>query len=172
MALSNNANSQFLREEAGLRVIFVSDENDQSPGTVADYVQYYQGLKPQASDVILSDISGGIGGCQGAGGNASSGSRYVAATVATGGVSAAICGANWVATLSSLAWLSQSLADTFELSRQPVEDTLEVRVNGVNVYVGWTYDTSLNAIVFDPTHIPEDGDEIEIEYSMTGDCSD
>jgi hypothetical protein len=96
----------------------------------------------------------------------------VAASLATGGVSALICDANWVATLSALAWLSQSVADTFELSQTPVESTIEVRVNGSNTYVGWFYNSALQAIVFDLSHIPEVGDEIDIEYAVSGECGD
>ncbi len=171
-ALSNPANDQFLRDAAGLRVMFVSDENDFSPAGVSDYVQYYQSLKERPEDAILSDISGGLAGCTGAGGQAFTAARYVAASVATGGISASICDSNWVATLSSLAWLSQSVPDTFELSRSPVEDSIEVRINGAGIYVGWTYNSALQAIVFDGSHVPENGDEIEIEYAILGECGD
>ena len=172
---SGNCTSGFDRgDDAGLRIIFVSDEQEQSSqlGSVQDYINYFYSLRGNPDKVILSDITGGLSGCSGAGGNAGSGSDYVAATVATGGVSASICDANWVATLSALAWLSQSYADTFELSQTPVEDTIEVRLNGVNVYVGWTYNSALNAIIFDLSHIPESGDEIQIEYTVLGDCGD
>ena len=161
-------------DAAGLRIIFVSDEQEQSSalGTVADYVNYFYTLRDNPDKMILSDITGGLTGCSGSGGSAGSGSDYVSATVATGGVSASICDNNWVATLSALAWLSQSYADTFELSRTPVEDTIEVRLNGVNIYVGWTYNSALNAIIFDLSHIPESGDQIAIEYTVLGDCGD
>ena len=161
-------------DAAGLRIIFVSDEQEQSSqlGTPGDYVNYFYSLRDNPDKMILSDISGGLSGCSGAAGSAGSGSDFVAATVATGGVSASICDSNWVATLSALAWLSQSYADTFELSRTPVEDTIEVRLNGVNIYVGWTFNSALNAIIFDLSHIPESGDEIAIEYTVLGDCGD
>jgi hypothetical protein len=161
-------------DDSGLRIIFVSDEQEQSTalGTVADYVAYFYTLRGNPDKMILSDITGGLSGCSGSGGGAGSGSDYVAATVTTGGVSASICDSNWVATLSALAWLSQSYADTFELSQTPVEDTIEVRLNGVNIYVGWTFNSALNAIIFDLSHIPEAGDGIEIEYTVLGDCGD
>ncbi len=161
-------------DEAGLRLIFVSDEQEQSTslGTVADYVNYFYSLRDNPDKMILSDISGGLSGCSGSGGSAGSGSDFVAATVATGGISASICDSNWVATLSALAWLSQSYADTFELSQTPVEDTIEVRLNGVNIYVGWTFNSALNAIIFDLSHIPESGDQIAIEYTVLGECGD
>ena len=174
-------NDGFLREEAGLRIIEVSDEQEQSTllnnGDPASYVSYFQGLKANPDHVVISDISGGLTGCSGAGGNASSGSDYVQATVMTGGISASICDPNWVSTLSALAWLSQSFADTFELSKTPVEETIEVRlstdgINFVPIYVGWIYDSALNAVVFDLDHIPDNGDVIEIEYTVLGDCED
>ena len=38
--------------------------------------------------------------------------------------------------------------------------------------LGWTFDSALNAIVFDAEHVPENGDLIEIEYTVLGDCQD
>ena len=171
-------NGGFLREDAGLRLIFVSDEQEQSgsaPGSLggpADYVGYYESLKANPEHLVVSDITGGMTGCSGAGGSASSGSDYVTGTNMTGGISASICDPNWVSTLSALGWLSQSFADTFELSQTPVEETIEVRLNGVPVFVGWVYDSALNAVVFDLDHVPENGDGIEIEYTVLGDCTD
>ena len=169
-------NGGFLRDDAGLRIIFVSDEQEQSNSVMgwsaADYVAYYQGLKANPEHVVLSDITGGMTGCSGAGGSASSGSDYVNSTNMTSGISASICDPNWVSTLSALGWLSQSFADTFELSQTPVEDTIEVRLNTVPIFVGWLYDAALNAIVFDLDHVPENGDAIEIEYTVLGDCTD
>jgi hypothetical protein len=171
-------NDGFMRDDAGLRIIQVSDENEQSGsasgslGGPTNYVAYWQSLKANPDHVVVSDISGGLTGCSGAGGSASTGADFVTATTMTGGVSASICDPNWVATLSALAWLSQSFADTFELSQTPVEDTIEVRLNTVPVFVGWTFDSALNAIVFDAEHVPENGDLIEIEYTVLGDCQD
>ncbi len=174
-------NDGFMRDEAGLRIISVSDEQEQSTllsnGDPGAYVNYFQGLKTNPDHVILSDITGGLTGCSGGSGSASSGSDYVQASVMTGGISASICDPNWVSTLSSLAWLSQSFADTFELSKTPVPETIEVRlstdgINFVPIYVGWSYDSALNALVFDLDHIPDNGDIIEAEYTVLGDCED
>jgi len=169
-------NDGFLREGAGLRIIFVSDEQDQS-GTiqswsVQDYVSYFQALKANPDHVALSDITGGLNGCSGGGGSASTGSDYVMGTDLTGGMSASICDPNWVSTLSALAWFAQSFADTFELSETPVEDSIEVRIDTVPIFVGWVYDSALQAIVFDVDHVPENDEEIEIEYVVLGTCAD
>jgi hypothetical protein len=135
-----------------------------------DYVDWFQSLKANPEHVVLSDITGGMAGCSGTGGSASTGSEYVLATQMTGGISASICDSNWVSTLSALGWLSQSFADTFELSQVPVADTIETRLNHVPIFVGWLFDAALNAIVFDLDHVPENGDVIEVQYSVQGDC--
>jgi len=178
MADNGTGNTGFLREDAGLRIIFVSDEQDQSSASgpagwaVGDYVSWFQSLKPNPDYLILSDITGGMAGCQGAGGSAEAATEYVLATAMTGGISASICDPNWVSTLSALGWLSQSFADTFELSQTPVENTIELRLNDVLVYVGWIYDSALNAVVFDSSHVPDNGDVIEISYTVVGVCVD
>ena len=46
------------------------------------------------------------------------------------------------------------------------DGSIEVRLNSVPVFVGWVYDSALNAIVFDVAHVPEDGVSLEIEYSV------
>tara|TARA_Y100001968_G_scaffold177003_1_gene162138 strand:- start:781 stop:2469 length:1689 start_codon:yes stop_codon:yes gene_type:complete len=169
------ANYGFMRDDAGLRIIFVSDEPEQSSGVlgwgVGDYVNFFQGLKANPDHVVLSDITGGISGCSGNGGSAQNGTGFVSATNMTNGISASICDPNWVSTLSALAWLSQSFADTFELSQTPVEDSIEVRMNGVPMFVGWTYNSGLQAIVFDIDYVPENGDTLEIEYTVLGACT-
>ena len=170
-------NYGFMREEAGLRIVFVSDEQEQSSSapsglTAQGYIDFFRGLKANPDHVVLSDITGGIAGCSANGNNADAGTDFFLATSQTGGISASICDPGWIATLQSLAWLSQSFADTFELSRTPVPETVAVSLNGVPVFVGWVYDSALNAVVFDLSHVPDNGDELDIEYTVQGDCSD
>jgi len=168
-------NDSFVRPLAGLRIIFVSDENDGSNmfPAVQDYVTFYQGLKSDPALVITSDITGGISGCQGPGGNAYVGTDYVTATNLTGGVSASICDAAWSGIMNNLGWMSVSLSDSFELSEtNPIVDTIIVYLDGVAVSVGWQYDTPTNAVVFDFDHIPSDQTQIDIEYAVYGDCFD
>lgn len=169
-------NYGFMREEAGLRIVFVSDEQEQSSSVqgwnATQYIDWYRAIKPNPDHVVLSDISGGIAGCSANSQNADPGTDFVLATNTSGGISASICDPGWISTLQSLAWLSQSFADTFELSRTPVPETVAVSLNGVPVFVGWVYDSALNAVVFDLSHVPENGDALDIEYTVQGDCSD
>lgn len=168
-------NAGFLRDDAALYVISVSDEQEQSSnfagGDPATYVSMFQSLKANPDHVVMSDITGGLTG----GGCASSGSDFVAASVLTGGISVSICTPDWVGSLSALGWLAQSAADTFELSSTPVPNTVEVRlsndgINYVPVYVGWVFDPNLNAVVFDLDHVPDNGDFIQIGYAELGNC--
>lgn len=56
----------------------------------------------------------------------------------------------------------------FVLSATPDPASLEVRLNTVPVFTGWTWDSALNAVVFDMDHVPETGDSIEAEYTTWG----
>ncbi len=153
-------NDGFLRDAAGLRIIFVSDEAEQSPGTVTDYVNQFWDLKVNPDHVVLSAIR-----------NPNAGQRYEQAAQMTGGLTESITNPNWVNTLSQLAWLSMFWQDTFELSQVPVEDTIEVEINHVPVYVGWSFDAVFNAVIFDQDYIPDTGDLVEINYNLLGDCN-
>jgi hypothetical protein len=169
-------NTGFYRDDAGLRVVFVSDEPDQS-GSWSTYLTNYQSLKSNPAHVILSGIVGTNGttatSCNGAGGNASAGTGYVDIVNATGGILGSICDGSWSQTLTQLGWLSLSLADTFPLSHEAVPSTIEVKLNGVDVFNGWVYDPNVDvngAVIFEPNYVPEDGDTVDISYGTPGSC--
>ena len=159
LAAPGGANDGFLREDAGLRVIYVSDEEDQSPDTVTHYVQLLQGLKTNPDHVVLSAIA-----------DPANSARYQQGINATDGIFESIANPNWVNTLSNLAWLSLSWQDTFELSHAPVVETIRVEINGVPVYSGWIYDLVINAVIFDGDYIPDTGDLVTIRYNLLGSC--
>ncbi len=169
-------NTGWYRQDAGLRLVYVSDEPDQS-GSWSTYLTNYQSVKSNPDHVIASAIVGTDGtnatSCNGAGGNASAGTGYVDIVNATGGILGSICQANWSQTLTQLGWLSISLADTFPLSHEAVPSTIEVKVNGVDVSTGWVYDPLVDvygAVIFEPNYVPEDGDTVDISYGTPGSC--
>lgn len=160
-------NYGFLRPDAELAVMFVSDEDDQSDSTVGGFIQSLQtlkGLKRVSLHALVGDVPMG---CSSSTGAADAGSRYYQAVDATSGTSASICG-------SLGPWLDdlvQSLAhvqDTFPLSRVPDPSTIEVRVDGVLLHErdvdGWTYLPDLNAVRIQGTPLPEAGQTIAILY--------
>ena len=166
-------NNDFFREDAGLRIVFVSDENDDS-GNWSGYTANFQSLKLNPDHVILSAICGTDGysavSCSGAGGYADAGSGYVEGVNQTGGILGSICDSDWSSALTNLAWITINLADTFALTYQAIPNTIAVYVNGVLVNAGWSYDPLLNAVVFDPAYVPDDGDSVDIDYGYFGSC--
>jgi hypothetical protein len=173
-AINNQSPNQgFWRQDAGLRVVYVSDEPDQS-GDWGTYLSYYQGLKADPSTVILSAICGTNGfvaqSCSGPGGSASPGSGYVDVANSTGGVLGSICDSDWSTVLTNLAWITVNLADTFTLTYVPITNTIEVYVDGSLQTMGWSWDANLNAVVFSPSYVPQDGAVIQILYDYYGNC--
>jgi uncharacterized membrane protein len=170
---NNNPNQGFWRQDAGLRVVYVSDEEDQS-GSWSTYLSYYQGLKADPDQVVLSAICGTDGynatSCSGPGGNANPGNGYVDVANATGGVLGSICDSDWSTVLTNLAWITVSLVDTFELSYDAIDGTITVYVNGVQQMIGWSFDANSNSVVFDPSYVPNDGDVVQINYGYYGAC--
>jgi len=174
MAISGTyPNSGFWRQDAGLQVVFVSDEEDQS-GSWSTYLSYYQGLKADPSYVTLSAICGTNGyvatDCTGPGGSGWAGYGYVDVANATGGVLASICDSDWSTALTNLAWITVNLQDTFVLSYTAIQSTIEVYVNGVLTTTGWSYDPNTNSVIFAPGFVPSDGDGIQIQYDYYGSC--
>jgi hypothetical protein len=162
MATPGGPNDGFLRDEAGLRVIVVSDEDDQSPDTVTHYVSLMQSLRVNPDHVIFSGITGQMTGCA----TAYSAPSYEQAIGMTGGLSESICTANWTNAVENLAYLAEHYADTFVLSAIPQAGTIEVFVNGSAVITGWSYEAALNAVVFDWASVPDNGDVVEIGYAQ------
>ena len=168
------ANDGFLRDSAGLRLVFVSDEDDSSwdLSEPQDYIDAFTALKVNPAHVIASDITGGPTGCVSDTANADPAPAYLEVTGATGGLSTLICDAGWVSTLTELAWLSDSRADTFGLSQPAAPGSALVWVADVAVLEGWTFDESLNAIVFEPDSVPSEGSLVSTEYLLAQECSD
>jgi hypothetical protein len=66
----------------------------------------------------------------------------------------------------------QTGVDTFELSQPRFGEPLEVLYNGAVSTTGWSFDWTLNAVVFEPGRIPAVGDVIDVTYTVFGGCED
>ncbi|MES2644892.1 MAG: choice-of-anchor D domain-containing protein [Myxococcota bacterium] len=159
--------SDFLRDDARLAVIVVSDEPDYSPEEWAFYLAHFQGLKADVDDVVVHAISGDWpSGC----GDASATDKVYQMTVETGGLYLSVCAADWASHLEALVEASSADLTSFELTEEPVPETIVVRVDGITTTVGWTYDAVGRSVDFDESHIPDGGSTIEVEYALQGDC--
>ena len=173
--LDNGYNAGFLRDDAKLTVIYVSDEDDQSPGEVEFYVQYFLNLKGTAEWVTLSAICGDLpDGCSDPTmGDASPGVRYHAALTRTGGAFHSICQSDWSGLMTDLGEDAFAPIRTFPLSRPADPATIAVTVdnnpvpeagipNGPN---GWTYIQQNNAVWFGDNVLPDVGSVVRITYT-------
>ena len=128
----------------------------------SDYSSSLISLKSSADLVIAHAIAGDYpSGCTTNGG-AQFGDGYYDVVNDLGGTFMSICASDWSTTMDTLARdsLSQSM---FALSDQPIEDTIEVLVDGV-ISSDWTYDAGYNAVSF--SIAPPDGSSVDITYGI------
>jgi hypothetical protein len=150
--------STFLRSDAYLAVVVISDEQDQSPKAVNYYSDLLKSYKSEGGLVkvySIVDIKGtpGITGAD---------VRYTQASQNTAGTVTDIH-QNFYATLSDLGNSIISLLDSFALSNNPVAGSLKVYVNGIET-TSYTYDAASRSIKFDAGNLPPVGADIKVTY--------
>lgn len=157
-------NEGFVRDEATLHVVFLSDEPDSSPGWQMegeywrDYVDPILYLKDDPAQVRFSAIVGPTpSGCQGA----APGFGYADAARATGGETLSIC-ADWSSDVDVLADASIQVA-FFALAHEPILETVQVAVDDEPRETGWAYDAEAGGIRFSED-LPGAWDEVRVQY--------
>ncbi len=177
---SGECNEGFLRDDARLHVIAVSDEPDQSACDIfdvdctdSDWENLVDRMIDQKGSPELSRISAVVGdlpdGCTSASNSAEPGTGYAEAVEATGGELLSLC-SSWSDNVLALADASTSYSDTFALEHTPVEETITVTINDEERDAGWEYDASLNVVIFSAAP-PEGGDLLVIRYTSSAvDC--
>ena len=161
--LVNNAYAQtWLRHDAALLVVFVSDEEEQSDDhfpVVGDYIDWY--ARQRNGSVFLSsivNIDPSVSLCNTNAYN--NGDRYEEATNYFGGVIVDICSSDWSAGVADAASRLEPY-EFIELTYEPIEESIRVFVNGALNY-DWYYSSTDNTIYF--TVIPGGNDLVEIGY--------
>lgn len=179
LALSSAANVDFLRDEAELSIIFVSDEEDGSPYPVNDYLNDYRAAKPDGgresmdvSALVVTDLS--TCNQQQLQAGATTGDRYLDVAEQGKGIIGNICSDDFASIVTDLSLNSSRLNDTFYLSSRPDLSTLEVEVNAEAFPCedgAWTYvleaqddGTELPAVIFERASLPAPSSQIAIRY--------
>jgi len=164
----NDGNAGFLRSDARLSVIVVSDADDQSPDTVENYESFFRSLKGnQPGQFVFSGILTPDNKSVTCPNGESSGDRYMQLANATGGVTENVCTSDWGATVAQLALAAFGPTTHFPLSVKPADTTqIQVEVNGQVVTSGWSYDAATNSVVFDQASAPPSGSSIDITYPV------
>lgn len=170
LALSGSKNPGFLREEASLSVIFVSDEEDASPLPVYEYIRAFEDIKGarsrdifNASSLIVTDEAA----CTGQG--STKGDRYIDMATETNGVIGNICANDFADIVTELSLNASRLQDTFYLSSEPDVPTLQVSIDETAVPCEdgtWTF-THIDdkpAVVFERSALPPPNAQIAIRF--------
>jgi hypothetical protein len=167
----NGYNQNFLREEASLHVVAISDENDHSgsnPVSLNEFIQYLLTLKWSSDMVTFSSITGPPSGCPTA---YEPGTQYLSITQAVTGIEWSICEDEWGQVLDELGMQAAGLKREFYLSEVPVPGSIEVWVvdDGITYAFeegeDWVYDRARNSIVFDD-YVPMPLSEVFIQYEV------
>ena len=186
-ALHGGLGDDFLRDDAFLSVIFVSDEEDGSPMPVNDYINSFREVKgPRASDsfnasaLVVTDLE--LCNRQQVNSGGTPGTRYIDVANQTVGIlgssrHASVCGHRRSAR-NSPAPASSRLSDRFYLSEKPNVSSLVVIIDEVETPCdvgGWTYQEveyegipDQPAIVFEREFMPPPYTEIVVQYNRGG----
>ncbi len=170
-------NPNFPRDDATLSVIFVSDEEDASPGSVSDYIDGFYDVHGHRNRdafnasalTVITPASCTPEQLQ----YSTKGTRYNAVAERTGGVVANLCEEDFGPIISELTLTTSAMRDTFYLSDRPKTETLTLGVGTEMLSCAdgsWSYELVGDegelrpAIVFSQLHIPPPDARIVAHY--------
>ena len=160
----NPYSSTWMRPEAGLLVVFVSDEDEQSTmeyPAVSDFMSWYQSMRMGSvfmASIINVEPEDSL--CGGWTPTHYVGKRYREATNMLGGVVLDICSEDWAPGVTD-ATHSIEPYESLELTHKAEPDSIRVFIDGILNY-DWYYVESDNTVYF--TTIPTAGELVEIGY--------
>lgn len=185
--VGDTANAGFLRDEADLAIVVVSDENDCSDEgalphvdqeecytsndllePLTSYIQAFEGLKGEEQDVTFSAIVGPpiVDGCE----DTKPGHRYLSMASELDGLKASICEADYAGIMSDLGLTATGVQTFFALQWTPDEESIEVTVDEAEVPTdpteqnGWSYRPEENTVHLWGAHTPPRGSTVRIHY--------
>ncbi len=185
MTLPGGPNAGFLRADAQLLVVFVSDEDDCSDNgildphgpeacytqsdrlpAVAGFLEQLWARKTARAQVQVGAIVGTSSSrCP----EVFPGRRYIEAAELTGGLVGDICEADWSGVLEDLGLTAVGIRSAFELSAAAVPGSLRVEIDGDAVEEspsdGWTYDAASGFLTFHGPAVPPRGSTIVARYT-------
>ena len=172
-------NGGFLREEAKLHVIMVSDEPDQSRGPTDLYVDFFRNIKGFRNEGLVAVSAIAKRDNERCSTDDDVGSeRYEDVVNALNGRFQSLCAQDWSANMRALGLDSLGLQVEFFLTRAATASTLQVCVRTGSTTAtcqavqqtsagapnGWFYDASNNSVVFNSGSVPGRGSRVEVRY--------
>ena len=125
--LVSGHNAGFLRSDAFLFMVFVSDEDDRSFGEVPYFLRRFEQIKGVGNDGMVN-IAAVVEVTAGSCPDAEPGQRYAALAERAGGVVGSICEENFAATLDALGFSAAGLRRLFALTEAAKPASLAVWV--------------------------------------------
>lgn len=178
--LVDTENAGFLRDDAVLAVVVISDEDDDSTIGDGSFITWLDGLKGDPAKTSFSAVVGDdtFIGCQSSGFppvTAGPGTRYIKYQEATGGTFQSICDEDFDEVLAYLGYGASGLSFEFPLDRVPRSAAgIKVEVDGKEVRRslrdGYIYDSVSNSVRFSKTAVPGPNAVIVISYPVDEDC--
>lgn len=164
-------NRGFMRQDATLHVVYVSDEQDDSPAELNFYTDFLMSIKGYQNPNLLYahavvagvEPEGTFTDCAG-----EAGTRYMEVADQTNGIKVDICEPDWAATLEILGDAIFGLKTQFFLTRPADPATVQVWVQGIECEEGWSYDQASNSVIFDQygSCMPEPEEIVLIHYEV------
>jgi hypothetical protein len=167
LELQEEVNVGFIRPDAPLNIIVVSDENDYSNTiTVDEFANYLNGMEtPERPTAFSSIVAGSEMFCESI---SSLGTDYIELSKLTGGIYQSICG-EWISTLERLGLETAGLKVEYFLSRRPVQGTINITILLDDITFeyfeveDWIYSDNRNSITFLKL-VPYEDSEVVITY--------
>jgi hypothetical protein len=176
--LITSDNAGFLRADAVLAIVVVSDAGDQSPQPATFYENQLRNIKgsQHQNQFSYNDIGPfdpvPPAGCSYDDYTDVSKNEYL--VMQFNGVKEQICNTNWAASLQNLGKTAFGYRTNFFLNAVPDltgGKTITVQINGMTLGQTdsrgapvWSYDAAGNAVVFQPLFVPEPGDVLTVTY--------
>ncbi len=147
--VNNPYSNTWMRNDAALLIVFVSDEPEQSSGFAdgADYVNWLNSLgRPQVFVASIVNLIPADSICNGSMSNV--GTDYIDAANLLSGVVVDICSDDWSPGVTDAANQLEPVLER-ELTHTPIPESIAVFVDG-QVYDNslWYYDSSINSVIF------------------------
>jgi hypothetical protein len=163
--VNNSYASTWMRSDAALLIVFVSDEEEQSNNhfvNVIDFTNWYSSLRGGSAYIAsINNVSQADSVCDSTPSSVDVGDRYMEAVNHFGGTIVDICSEDWSPGVADASTRLEPY-ESLELTHVP-EDIASIRVfiNGALNW-DWYYEPSDNTVYF--TVIPSANDLVEIAY--------
>ena len=154
----------WLREDAAILTVFVSDEEEQSTQQAIEFAKWYEMIRPSKFLSFIGNVEPDDSVCSLPPYIMDVGRKYMEAVDYFLGTTIDICEADWSQGVADATRKIDPI-DELELTHIPYEKTVVVFEDGIQMDSSkWTYDISDNMVKFSP--MPPENSLIEVAYAI------